>query len=98
MLIRPLVHIWEELVLEVPEVVFRFDGSCYGILYLLGGLLVLLGNGAIVNQNLQGLLVFALKHHFQLLPASLHGVSFFGIDVEGLQEVSVPGVESLPVL
>ena len=55
-------------------------------------------DGPVVVQSLEGLPVFSLKHHLQLLPASLHGVSLFGIDVEGLQEVDGPGVENLPVL
>ena len=57
---------------------------------------MLLGNGPIVS--LEGLPVFSLKHHLQLLPSGLCGVSFFSIDVEGLEEVDGPGVECLPVL
>ena len=59
---------------------------------------MLLGDGTIVNQSLEGLPIFTLEHHFQLPPAGLCGFSFFGIDVKGLQEVHGPGVESLPVL
>ena len=59
---------------------------------------MLLGSGHIVSQSLESLPIFALKHHFQLLPARFGGVSFFGNDVEGIQEVKHPGVECLPVL
>ena len=53
---------------------------------------MLLGNGPIVIKGLESLPVFTLKHHFQLLPAGLGGVSFFGIDVKVPQEVNGPGV------
>ena len=55
-------------------------------------------DGQTVNQGLEDLPVIVLKHHIQLLPASLCGVSFFCFDVEGLQEVNGPGIEHFPVL
>ena len=96
--IKLLVHIQEELISEVPEVVIRYDGHCSDIQYLPGCLLLLLGDGPFVNQGLESLPVVTLKHHLQLLLASLHGVSFFGIDVKGLQEVNGPGIKHFPVL
>ena len=79
----------------MPEVVFGHDGHYNGIQYLLGVLLLLLNNGAIINHGLESLPVFTLKCHLQLLPPGLCGVSFFGIDVEGLWEVDGPDVEYL---
>ena len=43
---------------------------------------MLLGDGHVVSQGLDGLPVFGLKHHFQLLLSGFCGVIFFGIDVE----------------
>ena len=94
--IWPLAHTGKKLISEVPEVVFEFDGSCDSMQYLLGGLLILLGNG--LSISLEGLPVFVFKHHLQLLPAGLHEVSFFSVDVMVLKEVNSPGVEFLPVL
>ena len=42
--------------------------------------------------------VFALKHHFKLLPASVVVISFLSINVEGFQVIYGPGVEDFPVL
>ena len=86
-LIRELVHIQEELILEVPDVVFGLYCGPSGTEHLLGHLLALWGNGAIVNEGLESLPVFAFKN-FQLLPASLAVISFFSIDVEGQQIVN----------
>ena len=69
--------------------VLGLDGSCKGVQYLPGDLLLLLSDGPIVGQGLEGLSVVSLEHHFQLLQASLCGVIFFNIDVEGLQEMAV---------
>ena len=46
-----LAHIQEDLILEVPEMVFGLYGGHYGIQYLPGGLLMLQGDGPIVNQS-----------------------------------------------
>ena len=62
------------------------------------GLLLFLGDVCIVNQGLEGLPVVTIKHHFHLLPASLCGVSFFGVEIEELQEVNSLCIEHFPVL
>ena len=60
-------------------------------------LLALLSDGTIVDEGLESLLVFALKHHFKQLPASLV-IGFFSIDVEGLQVIYHSGIEGSQVL
>ena len=60
--------------------------------------LALQGDGPIVNEGLEGLPVFSLKHHFKLFPAGLVVISSLGINIEGLQVVNGPGVECSPVL
>ena len=62
------------------------------------GILQLWGNGAIINEGLESLLVFTLRHHFKLLPASVVAISFLGNDVEGFQVIYSPGIEDFPVL
>ena len=53
---------------------------------------------SIVQECLEGLLVFTFKHHFELFPASLGITGLICIDVEGFQVVESPGVEGLHVL
>ena len=53
---------------------------------------MLSGDGLVVQECLEGLPLFALKHHFELFPAGL-----ICINVEGFQVVESPGVEGLPV-
>ena len=52
-------HTYEKLISEVSEVVFILDGSYNGMPYLLGGPLLLLNDGPIVNQGLEGLSVLS---------------------------------------
>ena len=65
---------------------------------LLGHALTLQGNCAIVIEGLGSLLVFAFKHHLQLLPSSLSVISFFSIDDDGFQVFYGSGIEDFPVL
>ena len=60
--------------------------------------LSLLGDGAIVYEGLDILLVLALEHHLKLLPVSVAVISFLGINVEGFQVIYGPGIEDFPVL
>ena len=59
--------------------VFRLDGGHNG--HLPGYLLLLEGEGPIVNEGLEGLPVFALKHHPKLFPAGFVVIDFFSIDI-----------------
>ena len=81
--IKVLAHIWQELILEVTEVVLRLNDSAKGILHSPGGLLMLRGDGLIVQEGLEHLAVFALKHHFELLPACPGIIRLFSINVGG---------------
>ena len=54
--------------------------------------------GFIVQESLKHLPVFTIKHHLELLPASLGVVRLIGVDVEGFQVMQGPGVEGLPVI
>ena len=96
-----LLSLWANLpecLDSVPEVVFRLDSACDGILHMLGCLLALWGDGTIVNEGLEGLPVFVLKHHFKLFPAGFMIISFFSIDLEGLQVIDRSGIECSAVL
>ena len=59
---------------------------------------MLWGDGLVVQESLQGLAVFTLKHHIELFPASLGLIGLICVDNEGLQVVESPGVEGYPVL
>ena len=61
------------------------------------GCLVLWDDGLIVQECLEGLPVFSLKHHFELFPACLGFIGLICNDVEGFQVGENPGVEGLPV-
>ena len=68
--------------------------SCHNsIIGELGCPLTLQGDGAIVYEGLESLLVFALKDHFKLLLFSAAVVSFLIINVEGFQVICIPGIE-----
>ena len=41
--------------------------------------------------------MFALEHHFKLLPASVAVISFLSINVEGIQVMYSPGIEHFQV-
>ena len=45
----------------------------------LGDPLTLKGDGPIVNEGLESLSVFILKHHYKLLPASVAVISFLSV-------------------
>ena len=60
--------------------------------------LTLWGDGPILSEGLESLSIYALKHHFKLLPPSVAVISFFGINVKGLQVVNDPSIEDFPVL
>ena len=53
---------------------------------------------AILNEGLESLLVFTLEHHLQLLSSGLFVISFFSINVQGLQVIYGSGMEDFPVL
>ena len=59
---------------------------------------MLRGDGPIVQECLEGLPVFTLKHHFELFSAGLGLIGLIGINVEGFQVVRSPGIEGLLVL
>ena len=83
-LIGELADIGEKF---IPEMLIGFDSSADGIKGFLGHLLVLQGDGPIVNEGLQSLSIFALKHHLQLLPACALVISLISVDVEGFQVI-----------
>ena len=57
------------------------------------------GQGMVtLNEGLESLSVFTLKHYFQLLPAYFVVISFFGINVKGFQVIYGSGIEDSPVL
>ena len=97
-LIAELVDVKEELIREMPEMLLRLDSSANSITGKPGHPLTLRGDGTIVDEGLEILLVLALKHHFKLLPASAAVISLLCIDVKGPQVIYNPGVEELPVL
>ena len=65
-LIGELADIGEKL---IPEMVLSCDSCADSIRGILEHLLVLQGNGPIVDKRLESLAIFTLKHHLQLLPA-----------------------------
>ena len=87
-----------DTLIRVPEMLLSLDSSADRIKGKLVHPPTLWGNGAIINEELESLPVFALEHHFKLLPASAAVISFFGINVEGLQLIFSPGIEDCSVL
>ena len=65
----------------------RLDCSGIGIKDFLGGSSDCQGDGAILDEDLKALLIFTLKHNFELLPVLTGGVFFLYVDVKGFQEV-----------
>ena len=55
-------------------------------------------DGVIIQESLEHLPSFVLKHHLELLPASLGVIRLIGVFVEGFQVIQSPGVEGLPVV
>ena len=82
----------------MPEMFLGLDSSADNIKGKPGCPLTLWGDGPIVDKGLESLPVFTLKYHFKLLSAIAAVISFFGINVEGLQIIYGPGVEDFPVL
>ena len=74
-------------------VLLRLDGGLDGIEHFLGCLLAVQGNGTVIDEGLESLPDFTLKSHFELPPASLAVISFFGIDIKGLQVVNCSCIE-----
>ena len=97
-IIGELVDIRKEFLLEVQKMTFGLYGYLDGIYGLPGHPLTLQGNCAIVDEGLESLPVFALKHHLPLLPSSLSVISFFSIDVKGFQVIYGSGAEDFLVL
>ena len=76
----------------------RLYQSANGIKGKPGHLLTLNGNYPIVYEGLESLSIFTLKHHTELLSASVAVISLLSVNVEGFQEVESPGIEHFPVL
>ena len=84
--------------LMLQEMLFIFDGGLDCIKDLYGGFLVLMGYDTFVDEGLQGLSVFSLKNHLELLQALLTGVFGLCVDVEGFEEVDCMGIENFPLI
>ena len=81
-LVRELADIGEKVYPEMPEMLISFDSSVDGINGFPGHILVLWGNGPIVNERLESLSIFTLKHHLQLLQACVPVVSLISVNIE----------------
>ena len=97
-LIGKLVDIREKLIPEMSEMLLSFDSCLDSIKGNKGYLLMLQGNGSIVDKGLDSLSIFTLKHHLQLLPSCVPVVSIISIDVKSFHVVKWPGIENIPVL
>ena len=97
-LIRELADVREELIPEVPEMLFGLNICPSSIKGKPGHPLTLWGDGAIVYEGHASPSVFVLKHHHELFPASIVVISFLSVDVEGFQVIYSPGIEDVPVL
>ena len=84
-----LADIGQKFILEMPEMLISFYSSVNDIKGFPGHLLVLLGNGPIVDEGLksQSLSMFALENHLQLLPACVLVISLTSTNVEGFQVI-----------
>ena len=82
-----LADIGEKFVLEISEMLLSFYSCANGIKGFSGCLLVLWGDGPIVDDGLESLSIFSLEHHLQLLPACVPVISLISIDVEGFQVI-----------
>ena len=83
-LVWQLVDIGEEFILEM---LLRLNSCPDSIKGKLGCPLTPWVDCAVVDDGLESLSIFALKHHLKLLPASLVAISFIGIDVKGFQVI-----------
>ena len=89
---------WREAHPKVPEMIISFNSCANNIKGIFGHLLVLLGNGPIVDEGLQSLSFLTLGHHLSLAPASMAVISLISTDVESFQIIESHGVENFPVL
>ena len=80
---RQLVDIREQLIPKVQEILLRLSGSTNGIKGKLACLLALPSYCAIIYEGLEFSSIFTLKHHVELLPASVVVISFLSVDVMG---------------
>ena len=78
-----LADIREQFIPKMPEMLLEPNGSTNGIKSKLRCLLALHGDCAIICEGLEGSSIFTLKHHVDLLPASVAVVSLLTVDVEG---------------
>ena len=62
------------------------------------GLLGIRQDGLVVNEGLEGLAVFSLKHHFNMMPLLFALVFHIWINVQGFNKVYGPDIERLPLL
>ena len=82
----------------MPEMLLRLYCSTDGIKDKPGHLLTLCSDGPTAYEGLESLSIFSLKHHVELLPASVVVISLLSVNVEGFQEVNGPGIEHFPVV
>ena len=82
-LIGELAHIGEKLIPKIPEMLLKFNSCANSIKGITRYLLVLWGDGSIVNKGLESLSIFTLKHHLQLMPAHVPVISLISGDVKG---------------
>ena len=81
-LIGELADTEEKLILKMPEMLISFNSHANSIKGIMVCLLVLLGDGPIVNKGLASLSIFTLKHHLQLMPAHALVISLISVDVK----------------
>ena len=82
----------------MPEIILTLYCATDGIKGKLEHPLTLRGDGPIVYEGLGSLSVFTLEHHAELLPPSVAAVSLLRVNVKGLWEVKIPGIEHYPTL
>ena len=98
MLDGELANTGKEFIPKMPEMLLGLYCSSNSIKGKLGHSLTPHSNGPIVDEGLESLLIFTLKHHLQLLSAHVPVISLISTNVKGFQVLKGPGLEDFLVL
>ena len=93
-----LLHIAHDLICKIPKVFFIFYAWPDGFECFCRCLLIFLSYGFIVSHGLQGLSVFTLEHHLDLLPSMFVLILSLRVYIQGFQKNLIPWCKSSSIL